>query len=72
MTFGAPSLTCGGDRLHRKLELPRSHVQAITMHRNIVPRAFSCNYPNNVAELLKATNENFRNHPRLNNKVSMS
>ena len=67
--FGSPSIMCGGDRLLRKLGLPRSHVQAITMHRDIVPRAFSCNYPNHVAELLKALNGNFRHHPCLNNKV---
>uniref|UniRef100_A0A5B7B6R4 Fungal lipase-type domain-containing protein n=1 Tax=Davidia involucrata TaxID=16924 RepID=A0A5B7B6R4_DAVIN len=34
----------------------------------IVPRAFSCNYPNHVSELLKAVNGNFRNHPCLNNQ----
>ncbi|KAK9281346.1 hypothetical protein L1049_004246 [Liquidambar formosana] len=68
ITFGAPSIMCGGDHLLRKLGLPRNHVQAITMHRDIVPRAFSCNYPNHVAELLKAVNGNFRNHPCLNNQ----
>lgn len=69
ITFGAPSIMCGGDRLLRHLGLPRSHLQAITMHRDIVPRAFSCNYPNHVAEFLKAINGNFRNHPCLNNQV---
>ncbi|KAL5787672.1 hypothetical protein ACOSP7_004621 [Xanthoceras sorbifolium] len=49
ITFGAPSIMCRGDHLLRKLRLPKSHVQAITMHRDIVPRAFSCNYPNHVA-----------------------
>ncbi|XP_022876218.1 uncharacterized protein LOC111394566 isoform X2 [Olea europaea var. sylvestris] len=66
ITFGAPSIMCGGDRLLRRLGLPQSHVQAITMHRDIVPRAFSCNYPNHVMEFLKAVNGNFRNHPCLN------
>ncbi|KAK7392254.1 hypothetical protein VNO78_20686 [Psophocarpus tetragonolobus] len=66
ITFGSPSIMCGGDSLLEKLGLPRSHVQAITMHRDIVPRAFSCNYPNHVAELLKAVNRNFRGHPCLN------
>ncbi|XP_019440680.1 PREDICTED: uncharacterized protein LOC109345881 isoform X2 [Lupinus angustifolius] len=66
ITFGAPSIMCGGDSLLEKLGLPRNHVQAITMHRDIVPRAFSCNYPKHVAELLKAVNSNFRNHPCLN------
>ncbi|XP_052172195.1 phospholipase A1 PLIP2, chloroplastic-like isoform X2 [Diospyros lotus] len=68
ITFGAPSIMCGGDRLLKELGLPRSHVQSITMHRDIVPRAFSCNYPSHVAELLKAVNGNFRNHPCLNNQ----
>nr|XP_023917001.1 uncharacterized protein LOC112028538 [Quercus suber] len=68
ITFGSPSIMCGGDSLLRKLGLPRNHVQSITMHRDIVPRAFSCNYPNHVAELLKAVNGNFRNHPCLNNQ----
>nr|GMD12108.1 phospholipase A1 PLIP2, chloroplastic isoform X2 [Ipomoea batatas] len=68
ITFGSPSVMCGGDRLLRKLGLPQSHVQSITMHRDIVPRAFSCNYPNHVAEFLKAVNSNFRNHPCLNNQ----
>ncbi|CAI9781072.1 unnamed protein product [Fraxinus pennsylvanica] len=66
ITFGAPSIMCGGDRLLRNLGLPRNHVRAITMHRDIVPRAFSCNYPNHVAEFLKAVNGNFRNLPCLN------
>ncbi|KAJ8573714.1 hypothetical protein K7X08_010225 [Anisodus acutangulus] len=68
ITFGAPSIMCGGDCLLRRLGLPKSHLQAITMHRDIVPRAFSCNYPNHVAEFLKAINGNFRNHPCLNNQ----
>nr|KYP47559.1 Lipase [Cajanus cajan] len=68
ITFGAPSIMCGGDSLLDKLGLPRSHVQAITLHRDIVPRAFSCKYPNHIAELLKALNFNFRNHPCLNNQ----
>ncbi|GAU30096.1 hypothetical protein TSUD_55800 [Trifolium subterraneum] len=63
ITFGSPSIMCGGDTLLDKLGLPRSHVQAIMMHRDIVPRAFSCNYPDHVAKILKAINANFRNHP---------
>ncbi|XP_073143500.1 phospholipase A1 PLIP2, chloroplastic-like [Henckelia pumila] len=66
ITFGTPSIMCGGDRLLRNLGLPRNHVRSITMHRDIVPRAFSCHYPNHVAEFLKAVNGKFRNHPCLN------
>ncbi|KAJ8510272.1 hypothetical protein OPV22_000706 [Ensete ventricosum] len=65
ITFGSPSIMCGGDSLLHKLGLPRSHVQAITMHRDIVPRAFSCHYPDHVAKILKAVNHNFRRHPCL-------
>lgn len=68
VTFGSPSIMCGGDSLLRKLGLPRSHIQAIIMHRDIVPRAFSCNYPDHVAELLKAINGNFRHLPCLKNQ----
>ncbi|XP_050376407.1 phospholipase A1 PLIP2, chloroplastic [Argentina anserina] len=68
ITFGSPSIMCGGDQLLHQLGLAQSHIQAITLHRDIVPRAFSCNYPNHVAELLKAINGNFRNHPCLNNQ----
>nr|GMD68887.1 phospholipase A1 PLIP2, chloroplastic isoform X2 [Ipomoea batatas] len=68
ITFGSPTIMCGGDRLLQKLGLPRSHVKSITLHRDIVPRAFSCSYPNHVAEFLKAVNGSFRNHPCLNNQ----
>ncbi|WOL00296.1 hypothetical protein Cni_G09009 [Canna indica] len=67
ITFGAPSIMCGGDNLLRKLGLSKYHVQAISMHRDIVPRAFSCNYPDHVAKILKAVNGNFRNHACLKN-----
>ncbi|KAM2093184.1 hypothetical protein ACFX1Q_031403 [Malus domestica] len=43
-------------------------INLMLLIRDIVPRAFSCNYPNHVAELLKALNGNFRNHPCLNNQ----
>ncbi|CAL0320865.1 unnamed protein product [Lupinus luteus] len=71
ITFGSPCIMCGGDSLLNKIGLPRSHVQAITMHRDIVPRAFSCNYPNHVAKLLKAVNRNFRNHPCLDRQQKL-
>ncbi|CAH8319444.1 unnamed protein product [Eruca vesicaria subsp. sativa] len=67
ITFGSPCIMCGGDRLLQKLGLPKSHLLGISMHRDIVPRAFSCSYPIRAAKLLKALNRNFRNHPCLNN-----
>nr|DAD38216.1 TPA_asm: hypothetical protein HUJ06_008857 [Nelumbo nucifera] len=69
ITFGSPSIMCGGNQLLQELGLPRNHIQAITMHRDIVPRAFSCTYPDRVAELLRAVNASFRNHPCLKNQV---
>lgn len=68
ITFGAPCVMCGGDHLLSKLGLPKSHVQSITMHRDIVPRVFSCNYPDHVANILKLANGNFRSHPCLTNQ----
>ncbi|KAG8045558.1 hypothetical protein GUJ93_ZPchr0008g14190 [Zizania palustris] len=68
VTFGAPCIMCGGDNLLRKLGLPRNHVQSITMHRDIVPRLFSCNYPDHVANILKLANGNFRRNPCLTNQ----
>ncbi|KAM0861876.1 hypothetical protein ACQ4PT_045609 [Festuca glaucescens] len=68
ITFGAPCIMCGGDQLLRKLGLPKSHVRSITMHRDIVPRVFSCNYPDHVANILKLANGNFRSHPCLTNQ----
>ncbi|KFK35428.1 hypothetical protein AALP_AA5G283200 [Arabis alpina] len=68
ITFGSPCVMCGGDKLLQKLGLPKTHLLAISMHRDIVPRAFSCSYPNRAAKLLKALNRNFRNHPCLNNQ----
>ncbi|XP_010559192.1 PREDICTED: uncharacterized protein LOC104827671 [Tarenaya hassleriana] len=66
VTFGSPCIMCGGERLLQKLGLPKSHLLAITMHNDIVPRAFSCIYPDRVARILKAVNGKFRNHPCLN------
>lgn len=66
ITFGSPCIMCGGDRILRKLGLPKSHIQAVMLHRDVVPRAFSCNYPDHVAEVLKRLNSSFRNHPCLN------
>ncbi|WVZ96630.1 hypothetical protein U9M48_042243 [Paspalum notatum var. saurae] len=68
ITFGSPSIMCGGDYLLQKLGLPKSHVQSITLHRDIVPRAFSCHYPDHIASILKLVNGNLRNHPCLANQ----
>ncbi|KAL5989285.1 hypothetical protein ACLOJK_010175 [Asimina triloba] len=69
VTFGSPFVFCGGKRVLDHLRLDESHVYAVMMHRDIVPRAFSCNYPNHVAQVLKRISGAFRSHPCLNNNM---
>uniref|UniRef100_M0ZGH4 Triacylglycerol lipase n=1 Tax=Solanum tuberosum TaxID=4113 RepID=M0ZGH4_SOLTU len=70
VTFGSPFVFCGGQKVLNDLGLDENHVQSVMMHRDIVPRAFSCNYPNHVAQVLKRLNRTFRSHPCLNKNVS--
>ncbi|KAK3026587.1 hypothetical protein RJ639_041607 [Escallonia herrerae] len=73
VNFGSPFVFCGGQNILKELGLDDNHVHCVMMHRDIVPRAFSCNYPNHVAQLLKRLNGNFRSHPCLNkNKLLYS
>ncbi|KAG7962905.1 hypothetical protein I3843_09G090300 [Carya illinoinensis] len=46
VTFGSPFVFCGGQNILDELGLDESHIHCMMMHRDIVPRAFSCNYPN--------------------------
>ncbi|CAL1400321.1 unnamed protein product [Linum trigynum] len=66
VTFGSPFVFCGGKKVLNSLGLDESHICSVVMHRDIVPRAFSCNYPDHVALLLKRLNGTFRSHPCLN------
>ena len=43
--FGAPYVMTGGEALLARLGLPRSFVRMVTMGDDIVPRSFSCYYP---------------------------
>ncbi|CAH2063197.1 unnamed protein product [Thlaspi arvense] len=73
VSFGSPFVFCGGDKILEELGLDESHVHCVMMHRDIVPRAFSCNYPDHVALVLKRLNGSFRTHPCLNkNKLLYS
>ncbi|KDP28502.1 hypothetical protein JCGZ_14273 [Jatropha curcas] len=65
VTFGSPFVFCGGHKILSNLGLEDGHVHSVMMHRDIVPRAFSCNYPNQVAQVLKRLNGSFRSHPCL-------
>ncbi|KAL9234538.1 hypothetical protein vseg_009397 [Gypsophila vaccaria] len=66
VTFGSPFIFCGGDKIMEQLGLEESMVQSVILHRDIVPRAFSCNYPRQVALVLERLNGSFRTHPCLN------
>ncbi|TKY61269.1 Lipase protein [Spatholobus suberectus] len=73
VTFGSPFVFCGGQQIINELGLDESHIHCVMMHRDIVPRAFSCNYPNHVAVVLKRLNSSFRSHPcLLKNKLLYS
>ncbi|XP_065860229.1 phospholipase A1 PLIP1, chloroplastic [Euphorbia lathyris] len=73
VTFGSPFVFCGGQKILNALGLDDSHILSVMMHRDIVPRAFSCNYPNHVAQVLKRLNAPFRSHPcLLKNKLLYS
>uniref|UniRef100_A0A7N0TUV7 Fungal lipase-type domain-containing protein n=1 Tax=Kalanchoe fedtschenkoi TaxID=63787 RepID=A0A7N0TUV7_KALFE len=71
VTFGAPFIMCGGNKLLTELGLPKNHIQALILHRDVVPRAFSADLPSRAVDLLKAVNGNFRNHPCLSNQNIM-
>lgn len=70
VTFGSPSVFCGGQQILRQLGLEEGHVCSVMMHRDIVPRAFSCDYPNRLSQVLKRLSGAFRSHPCLNQNVS--
>ncbi|KAL5061274.1 hypothetical protein RYX36_032878 [Vicia faba] len=65
VTFGSPFVFCGGQKLIDELGVDESQIHCVMMHRDIVPRAFSCNYPDHVAVVLKRLNRTFRSHPCL-------
>lgn len=66
VTFGSPFVLCGGHKILSKLGLDESQFQCVVLHRDIVPRAFSCKYPKHVAHILKSLNGSFKSHPCLN------
>jgi hypothetical protein len=68
-TFGSPYVLCGGDYLLQQLGFPRNHVQMVVMHRDIVPRSFTCTYPDHIAEVLKRVNSTFRDYSCLKKQV---
>ncbi|KAI4338370.1 hypothetical protein MLD38_023437 [Melastoma candidum] len=65
VTFGSPFVFCGGQKVLSQLGVDEGHVHCVMMHRDIVPRAFSCSYPDQIAVLLKRLTGSFRSHPCL-------
>ncbi|XP_020584664.1 uncharacterized protein LOC110027531 [Phalaenopsis equestris] len=66
VTFGSPAVLCSGHLALHSLRLDQTHILAVMMHRDIVPRAFSCDYPSHVVKLLGRLNTSFRAHTCLN------
>ncbi|KAH1081030.1 hypothetical protein J1N35_020791 [Gossypium stocksii] len=65
VTFGSPFVFYGGQRILDELGLDYNHVHCVMMHRDIVPRAFSCKYLNHVAVVLKRLPGSLRSYPCL-------
>lgn len=61
----ACGISGGGGGVLGLLGLPDGAVRNVLMHRDIVPRAFACDYTL-VADLLKRVSESFREHRCLN------
>lgn len=72
VTFGSPFVFCGGRNILGEVGLDESHIHCVMMHRDIVPRAFSCNYPDHVATVLKRLSGAFRSHSCLIKNVSIN
>ena len=70
-TFGSPSIMCGGDRLLDMLGLHLSHIRAVMMHRDLVPRAFACEYPGSISSVLRRFSSGMRKHPCLLSQVRL-
>lgn len=71
VTFGSPFVFCSGQKILDQLGLDENHIHCVMIHRDIVPRVFSCNYPNYAIQLLKRLKATFSSHPCLNNNVSI-
>lgn len=68
-TFGAPSVLNGGNELLRRLGFSSYHVQSVVIAADLVPRIFASNIPEQIMEVLKRVNQNFRDLPNFVNQV---
>ncbi|WVZ17347.1 hypothetical protein V8G54_010329 [Vigna mungo] len=65
VTFGSPFVLCGGQKLLNDLGLDDSFIHCVMMHRDIVPRIFSCSFPNHLITVLKRLKGSLDSHPCL-------
>ena len=84
-TFGSPAVFCGGEGctgscsvngsegkvgVLQMLGLPHDAIRNVIMHKDIVPRAFACDY-SILADFLKRIHVSFREHTCLDGKRSV-
>lgn len=67
-----PVVTFGYQKVLDQLGLDENNVHCVVMHKDIIPRAFSCNYPKHVVQVLECFNTTFCSNPLLNKNVSLS
>ncbi|KAK8711349.1 hypothetical protein V6N13_146633 [Hibiscus sabdariffa] len=60
---------CGNQKILDALWIDENHVHYVMMHRDIVPRAFSCKYLNHVAVVLERLPGSLRFHPSNKKKL---
>jgi len=68
-TFGAPSVLNGGNRLLKRLGFLPRHIQSVMISRDLVPRIFASDIPQQIVEVLKRVSQKFRNLPTFVNQV---
>ncbi|MBA0813530.1 hypothetical protein Gohar_027375 [Gossypium harknessii] len=71
VTFGSPFVLCGGRKLLDELTLDDAQIYNVIMHRDIVPRGFSCNIPGFLSSILRLFKRSLHSHPCLNENKFM-
>ena len=61
--IGAPSCMSDASDLFANIEMDEDQFNSVMLEKDIVPRAFACDYPDTVIDLLCRLNENFAIHP---------
>ena len=68
-TFGAPSVLNAGNEFLKRLGFSPRHVQSVVIARDLVPRIFASDIPEQIVEVLKRVNQNFRDLPNFEHRV---